>query len=65
MTMWVLFDDIVFTVGFGAGCALIWFLRPKIEELVIGTNALSKKLHAQADALTVKATAAVDAAKKA
>ena len=36
---------------FAAGGALIWFCRPKIEELVIGANALSKKLHAQADAL--------------
>lgn len=41
-------------ISFGAGGALIWFFRPKIEELVIGANALSRKLHAQADALAAK-----------
>jgi len=36
---------------FAAGGALIWFGRPTIEKWVIGANALSAKLHAQADAL--------------
>ena len=39
---------------FAAGGALIWFGRPTIEKWVIGANALSAKLHAQADALLGK-----------
>jgi hypothetical protein len=41
-------------IVFVAGGALIWFFKPKIQELVIGANALSAKLHAQADALLGK-----------
>jgi len=41
-------------VWFAAGGALIWFGRPTIEKWVIGANALSAKLHAQADALLGK-----------
>lgn len=37
------------SISFGAGGAFIWFFRTKIETLVIGANALSAKLHAQAD----------------
>jgi hypothetical protein len=41
---------------FAAGGALIWFFKPTIQKWVIGANALSAKLHAEADALvaTVK-----------
>lgn len=39
---------------FAAGGAAIWFGRPTIEKWVIGANALSAKLHAQADALLGK-----------
>ncbi|MCK1430915.1 hypothetical protein [Bradyrhizobium sp. 87] len=34
---------------FLAGAALIWFGRNTIEKMVIGANALSRKLHAKAD----------------
>jgi hypothetical protein len=43
-------DIIVFVAGGG----LVWFFKPTIQKLVIGANALSAKLHAQADALTGK-----------
>lgn len=49
---------------FVAGGAFVWFLKPWIQKMVIGANALSAKLHAQADALAPKVTAAVDAIKK-
>lgn len=42
-------------IVFVAGAALIWFCKPKIQELVLGANALSAKLHAQADALVATA----------
>jgi hypothetical protein len=42
------------TIGFAAGGAVIWFLKDKIQGLVIGANALAAKLHAKADALTGK-----------
>jgi hypothetical protein len=64
MTMWAPIDGFMFSLGFGAGGALIWFFRPKIEELVIGANKLSAKLHAQADALAAKAAAAKAAVTK-
>jgi hypothetical protein len=38
-------------VWFAAGGALIWFGKPTIQKWVIGANALSAKLHAEADAL--------------
>jgi hypothetical protein len=41
----------VFALGFAFGGALIWFCKDKIQEIVIGANALSAKLHAKADAL--------------
>ena len=44
-----------FAIGFGCGGALIWFFKGSIQKMVIGANALSAKLHAQADALTVAA----------
>jgi hypothetical protein len=47
--------DFSFALGFVAGGALIWFCKDKIQALVIGVNALSAKLHAQADALTAAA----------
>lgn len=51
------------TTGLGVA-AVIWFYKPEIQSLVIGANKVSAKLHAQADALAVKANAAVDALKK-
>jgi hypothetical protein len=44
-----------FTIGFGSGGALIWFFKDRIQALVIGANALSAKLHAQADAVAAAA----------
>lgn len=38
-------------VWFAAGGALIWFFKTQIQSLVIGVNAVSAKLHAEADAL--------------
>lgn len=45
---------ILFALGFGCGGAVIWFFKPTIQKWVIGANALSAKLHAQADALKAK-----------
>lgn len=42
---------ILCAISFGAGGALIWFGKDKIQALVIGANALSAKLHAKADAI--------------
>lgn len=42
------------TLGFIAGGAFIWFAKTKIQELVIGANALSAKLHAKAAELRAK-----------
>lgn len=36
-------------IGFVAGGAFIWFFKTKIQSLVLDANALSAKLHAQAD----------------
>jgi len=47
MTTWIISG----VLGFGAGGAVIWFFKEKIQALVIGANALSAKLHAKADAL--------------
>lgn len=41
--------------SFGAGGALIWFGKERIQKMVIGANALSAKLHAKADALAAAA----------
>jgi hypothetical protein len=38
-------------VSFAAGGALIWFCKATIQKWVIGANALSAKLHDQADNL--------------
>ena len=46
--------SLAFWLGFGAGGALIWFGKDTVMKLVIGANALSKKLHDQADALKAK-----------
>jgi hypothetical protein len=51
MTILVLLGDVA---CFAAGFASCWFGRDMIEKLVIGANALSKKLHAKADALMGK-----------
>ena len=40
---------------FLAGCALIWFCRDSIEKMVIGANALSRKLHDKADQISAAA----------
>ncbi len=45
-------DWFMFSIGFGAGGALIWFGKDKIQQFVIGANALSAKLHAKADAIS-------------
>lgn len=38
-------------IGFAAGGTFIWFCKEQIQKIVIGANALSKKLHEKADAL--------------
>ena len=48
MTTLVVIGDVV---AFGAGGALIWFFKDKIQALVIGGNALAAKLDAKAKAL--------------
>lgn len=50
MTTWILSG----TLGFVAGGAAIWFFKTSIQSLVIDANALSAKLHAQADAIKAK-----------
>ncbi len=50
--MWIF--DISFVLGFGAGGAVCWFFKPWIQKMVLGANALSAKLHAEADALKAK-----------
>lgn len=42
-------------VCFAAGFAVCWFFKPTVQKWVLGVNALSAKLHAQADALTAAA----------
>ncbi len=44
----------MFLIGVTVGGAAVWFGKAKIEAMVIGVNALSAKLHAQADALLAK-----------
>jgi len=39
-------------LGFIAGGAFIWFCKERIQQIVIGANALSAKLRAKADALS-------------
>jgi hypothetical protein len=56
--MWSVFDIIAFSIGFGSGGALIWFGKTKIQSLVLSANALSAKLHAEADAITNAAKSA-------
>ncbi len=51
MTTLTLIGDIVL---FAAGGAFVWFLKSLIQRAVIGANALSAKLHAEADALRAK-----------
>jgi hypothetical protein len=43
--------DFSFALGFVAGGALIWFSKTRIQQLVIGANAVSAKLHAEADSV--------------
>ena len=40
---------------FIAGGALVWFGKERIQQLVLGANALAAKLHAKADAITAAA----------
>ena len=56
MFTWLAMDT-VFAIGFGSGGALVWFYKAKIQSLVIGVNAVSAKLHAEAAALEAKAAA--------
>lgn len=62
--LWAPIDGIILAIGVGIGGAIIWFFRPRIEELVIGANKLSAKLHAQATVLEAKAAAAKAAVTK-
>lgn len=41
-------------LGFAAGGAFVWFCKNFIQQAVLGANALSAKLHAQANALAKK-----------
>ena len=52
MTVLVLIGDALF---FTAGGTLIWFGKNTIQKFVVGANALSAKLHAEADAITAAA----------
>ena len=45
----------VATLAFGAGGALIWFFKDRIQALVIDANTLSAQLHAKADAIAAAA----------
>lgn len=47
MTTWMISG----ILGFVAGGAFIWFFKDQIQKAIIGTNALSKKLHDKADQL--------------
>jgi hypothetical protein len=49
MEIWMLL-----MVGFLAGGAFMWFAKTSIQSLVIGANALSAKLHAEADKIKAK-----------
>jgi hypothetical protein len=40
-----------FTLGFIAGGTLIWFCKTRLQALVVDTNTLAAKLHAEADAV--------------
>lgn len=51
MTTWIISG----VLGFVAGAAVIWFAKPSIQQMVIGANALSAKLHAQANAISAAA----------
>lgn len=50
VTVWMLM-----IVSFGAGGAFIWFCKDWVQKMVIGANALSKKLHDKADAIAAAA----------
>lgn len=39
------------SLGFVTGGAFIWFAKNAIQKIAIGANALSAKLHADADAI--------------
>jgi len=45
MTIWMISG----VLGFAGGGAIVWFAKTKIQGLVLDANALSAKLHAQAD----------------
>ena len=49
-------ENLLAGVSFVAGGALVWFYKTNLQSLVLGVNAVSAKLHAEADALvaTVK-----------
>lgn len=50
MTEWIISG----VLGFAAGGAVVWFLKDKIEALVMDANTLSARLHARAAALLKK-----------
>jgi hypothetical protein len=43
-------EELLAGVAFTAGGAFVWFFKAKIQSWVIGVNAVSAKLHAEADA---------------
>lgn len=51
MTTLTLLGDVVIFV---AGGAFVWFFKTTIQKWVIGANALSAKLHAQANAISTE-----------
>lgn len=44
-------ENMLAIAAFSGGFAVCWFFKPTIQKWVIGANALSAKLHAQADAI--------------
>jgi hypothetical protein len=64
MNMMQFLTSTAFLAGFGAGGAVIWFFKTQIQKMVLGANALSAKLHAQANALSPQVTAVVNDIKK-
>ena len=45
-------ENLLAIVCFSGGFAVCWFFKPTIQKWVLGANALSAKLHAQADAIS-------------
>jgi hypothetical protein len=41
-----------FTLGLGAGGALVWFCKTRIQALAVDANTLAARLHAEAEAIS-------------